>query len=143
MSFRPYLFFGGNCHEAFTRYREIFGGRLDVMTFADAPPEAVPPGGRRPDPAMVMHAALIPDDGDMLMASDDPTGAYDGMRGFSISHTAKDAADAQRIFAALSEGGSVMMPLGPTFWAPLFGMCTDRFGTGWMIDVASEEAAEG
>jgi PhnB protein len=120
----------------------VFGGRLDVMTFADAPPEAVPPGGR-PDPATVMHAALILDDGGMLMASDDPTGGHDGIRGFTISHSAKDAAEAERIFAALSEGGSVVMPLGPTFWAPMFGMCTDRFGVGWMIDVTPEGGADG
>jgi PhnB protein len=90
-----------------------------------------------------MHAALILDDGGMLMASDDPTGAHDGIRGFTISHSAKDAADAERIFAALSEGGSVTMPLGPTFWAPMFGMCTDRFGVGWMIDVTPEGGADG
>jgi PhnB protein len=58
-----------------------------------------------------------------------------------VSHSAADEHAAERIFAALSEGGEVIMPLGPTFWAPLFGMCTDRFGTGWMVDVVAEGVA--
>lgn len=131
MSFRPYLFFGGNCREAFTRYREIFGGDLQIMSFADMPSEERPPEG---DQDMVMHAALRVGD-HLLMASDDPTGSYDGIRGISVSHTAADAAEARRVFTALAEGGEELMPLSETSWSPLFGMCVDRFGARWMIDV--------
>mgnify|MGYP001294817961 FL=1 len=136
MSFRPYLFFAGACREAFTRYHEIFGGDLDISRFGDAPPDSMPPGG---DPDMVMHAALTVGD-HLLMGSDDPTDSFDGIRGVMVSHTAADVAEADRIFAALADGGEVVMPLTEVFWSPRFGMCVDRFGARWMVDVAPAEA---
>jgi PhnB protein len=130
--FHPYLFFSdGRCREAFTRYQEIFGGRLDVMTNAD-----VPDGEGMPDaePTMVMHAALV--DGDaILMGSDDPTGDGGPRAGSSVSYTAADEASGRRIFEALAEGGEVTLPFGETFWSKGFGMCTDRFGVPWMVGV--------
>lgn len=135
MSFRPYLMFGGDCRAAMTRYQEIFGGDLQVMSFADSPPEARPQGLPAGGADLVMHAALITPES-MLMASDDPTPDYDGRRGVMISHTAPDEPAARRVFDALAEGGTVIMPLGETFWAPVFGMCIDRFGTSWMVDAA-------
>src|SRR3954469_9362018 len=76
MAYRPYLFFAGNCREAFTRYKEIFGGELVLLTMADTPPEAgPPPEGAKPD--AIMHAALTMAD-DLLMGADDPSGNYDG-----------------------------------------------------------------
>lgn len=84
---------------------------------------------------MVMHAALKVGDA-LLMGSDDPTGSHEGMRGVQVSHTAADAEEAERVFAALAAGGEVTMPLSETFWSPRFGMCVDRFGARWMIDVA-------
>lgn len=137
MALYPYLTFGGNCREAFTRYQEILGGQLDVMTFAD-----LPEGEEAPDvPAdLVMHAALRFGD-DLLMASDDP--GFDGVRGMTVNLTLTDQEEARRIFEALADGGEVTMALGPTFWSPLFGMCTDRFGTPWMIDVEGQDEGEG
>jgi PhnB protein len=134
MSFHPYLFFGGTCREAFNNYQKIFGGDLQVMTMADAPP------GEQPVPAesadMVMHASLSYD-GNLLMGSDDPTGGFDGVRGMQVAYSAPDAGEAKRAFDALAEGGTVTMPFSETFWSKGFGMCVDRFGTPWMVDTAN------
>jgi PhnB protein len=139
MSFNAYLFFSdGRCKAAFTTYQEIFGGDLEVMTMADMPPgEEGMPGA---DPDMVLHAALTIGDS-MLMGSDDPTGDGGPKVGFSVAHSAADADAANRVFAALADGGEVTQPLIPTFFSPAFGMLTDRFGTPWMI--VAEGAPEG
>lgn len=133
MTLNAYRFFSNNCRDAMTRYQEIFGGDLVVLGFGDVPPgEDVPEGV---DANLVMHAALTFPDGDVLLASDDPSGTGGPVTGVSISYTAATADDCQRIFAELSDGGEIGMPLEAVFWSPLFGMCTDRFGTPWMISV--------
>ncbi len=135
MAFHPYLNFGGNCREAFTRYQEIFGGELVLMPMSDMPSdEPVPPA----QADLIMHAALT-FDGHLLMASDDPTGSFDGVRGMYVSYSLGDVAEAERVFQALAEGGEVTMPLGETFWSPAFGMCVDQFGTPWMVSVEAPE----
>lgn len=132
MAFRPYLTFAGNCRDAFTRYQEIFGGDLVTLTVADMPAGAGPPGAK---PDAVMHAALTAGD-DLLMGADDPTGNFDGsVDGMCVNCSRPDVGDATRVFDALSDGGQVQLPLGETFFSPAFGMCTDRFGTPWMIMV--------
>jgi PhnB protein len=129
MAFRPYLFFGGNCREAFTRYQEIFGGELSLMTMKDVPGEE-PPAGKED---LIIHAAITIGD-DLLMASDDPMSADVGpVQGMMVSYDAKDGADAKRVFDALAEGGNVTQELIPTFFSEAFGMCVDRFGTPWMV----------
>jgi PhnB protein len=132
MAFRPYLAFNGNCREAFTRYQQIFGGELVLLTTADAPPEAVPPEAEGASDA-IMHAALTSGD-DLLMGSDDTSGGFDGsVSGMCVNWSVADAGEAKRVFDALAEGGETQMPLGETFFSPAFGMCTDRFGTPWMV----------
>ena len=129
MAFRPYLFFGGNCREALTRYQEIFGGELTLLTMKDVPGEA-PPADKAD---MIIHAALMVGD-ELLMASDDPmTENFGPVQGIMVSYDATDVAEANRVFDALSEGGTVTQALIPTFFSEAFGMCTDRFGTPWMI----------
>ena len=129
MAFRPYLFFGRDCRQAFTRYQEIFGGELTLLAMKDVPGEAP-----RPDQAdLIIHAALTFGD-DFLMASDDPTtDSFGPVQGMMVSYDAADAGDAKRVFDALSEGGEVTQALAPTFFSEAFGMCTDRFGTPWMV----------
>jgi PhnB protein len=131
MDFQPYLFFGGNCRDAFNRYHEIFGGEVFVMTMADAPDA----GDVAPEQAhLVIHAALTFDDGALLMGSDDPTtDSFGPVQGMMVSYAATDADDAKRAFEALAEGGEVTQALQETFFSPAFGMCTDRFGTPWMV----------
>ena len=134
MAVRPYLAFAGNCRAAFTRYQEIFGGELVLLGMSDMPAEAgPPPEGAAAD--IVMHASLGDGD-DMLMGADDPSGGFDGtVSGMCVNCSLPDVAEARRVFEALAEGGQVQMPMGETFFAPAFGMCTDRFGTPWMIMV--------
>jgi PhnB protein len=132
MPFHPYLFFGRDCRAAFTRYGEIFGVDPVLITSAEMPAEEQMPGA---DPDLIMHAALMLRDG-LLMGSDDPTTDAPGPKtGMMVSFTAADAAEAERVFGQLAEGGDVSLPLSATSWSPMFGMCTDRFGVPWMVGV--------
>lgn len=130
MAFHPYLFFGGNCREAFTRYEEIFGGELVLLTMKDMPSDEPVPEDQAD---LIMHAALTLED-QLLMGSDDPTtDTFGPVQGMQVNYSAADAADAQKVFAALAEGGEITLPIGETAWSPMFGMCIDRFGTPWMV----------
>ena len=135
MTITPYLFFSGDCADAFARYHEVFGGDLQVMTHADLPEGAEPMPGA--EPHHVMHAALT-FDGDMIMGSDDPTGDGGPKTGIGVAYTAPDVDTAKRVFEALADGGETTMPFGPTFWSSGFGSCNDRFGIPWMVDTATE-----
>lgn len=132
MSFVPYLFFSGNCAEAFAQYQQIFGGELSVMRNSDVPADSRMPG----DTDFVMHASLQLGPDSFLLGSDDPSGDNGRKVGFSVSFSAPDLDIARTIHAALSAGGEVTMPVEKTFWSAGFGMCVDRFGVPWMIDVA-------
>lgn len=136
MAFHPYLFFGGNCREAFTRYKEVFGGELVLMRLGDVPDNEAPP--EQAD--MIIHAALTYDD-KLLMGSDDPmTADFGPVQGMMVSYTAPDAAQARQVFDALGEGGQVTQDLIETFFSPAFGMCTDKFGTPWMVVADAPQA---
>lgn len=133
MRIEPYLFFDGRAEEAIEFYRRAVGAQtLMLMRFDEAPdpppPGAIPPGSGR----KIMHAALRIGDS-TVMASDGECGGHTKFAGISLSLTAADDAEAERMFAALADGGQVRMPLGKTFFASRFGMLTDRFGVGWMI----------
>jgi len=138
MAFHPYLFFSGSCRDAFTRYQEIFGGELTLITTNDMPPEEQMPGVPGD---MIMHAALVIGD-DLLMASDDPTGDGGPVKGMQVNYATADVDDAKRVFEALADGGEITGPLGPTSWSPMFGMCIDRFGTPWMIGADAPAEAD-
>jgi PhnB protein len=130
MAFRPYLFFGGDCRQAFTRYQQVFGGELTLLSMKDVPGD--PPPDDQAD--LIIHAALILGEGDYLMGSDDPiTEPFGPVQGMMVSYDAADVADANRVFDALAEGGSVNQALAPTFFSVAFGMCVDPFGTPWMV----------
>ena len=127
-----YLFFDGNAAEAMRFYEKTLGGKLDLlMTVGESP------DGDKLPPAMadrIIHARLSFGDG-MLMASDTMFGeAYTGMQNFAVSLIHESVDEAQRVFGALADGGTVKMPFGKTFWVEAFGMVTDRFGTSWMIN---------
>jgi PhnB protein len=130
MSFHPYLFFGGNCREAFTRYHEIFGGDLQLITAADMPADE-PMEGATAD--SIMHAALMTE-GALLMGSDDPTtDSFGPVQGMQVNVAVPTVDEAKRVFDALSDAGQIHVPLGPTSFSPAFGMCVDRFGTPWLL----------
>lgn len=137
MSLHPYLNFGGNAREAFTTYQQILGGQLDILGMGDIPDADETPEGMD---GMVMHAALMMDDGGLLMGSDAPLGEWDGITGAYVNYTLPDAGEAKRVFDALAEGGEVEMALGETFWSPGFGICVDRFGARWMVNVEPTDA---
>jgi PhnB protein len=129
-TFQPYLFFSGDCRQAFTRYHEIFGGDLTILSNSDAPDGAGMPGA----PAeLVMHAAVVLPGGGVLMGSDDPTGDGGPKRGVSVNVSVADEAEAKRVYDALAEGGEAQMPLEPTFFSPAFGSLVDRFGISWLV----------
>lgn len=138
MKIAPYLFFAGNCEEAFKVYETVFGGKiLAMMSHQGTPAE----GHVSPDwLPKIMHACLDLG-GQMLMASDAPPQRSEGpMQSVSVSVTVKEDAEAERIFKALSDGARIKMPLEQTFWAPRFGMLQDRFGTHWMISSEPAQA---
>jgi PhnB protein len=131
-----HLVFPGTCKDAFAFYETTFGSkRLLTMTFGDAPPGTPVPADAKD---LVMHTAM-PLGGITLMGCDAPPGIKSPIGGFHISVSEPDESDCRRLFAALSDGGSVQMPMGPTFWSPLFGMCTDKFGVEWMIGLPGPE----
>jgi PhnB protein len=138
MAFHPYLFFGGNCREAFTRYEQIFGGELVLLSMKDIPTDQPP----LPDQAdLIMHAALKLGD-DLLMGSDDPTtDGFGPVQGMQVNYAVSDVDEAKRAFGALAEGGQVTLQIGETFFSPAFGMCVDRFGTPWMVSAEGPAAA--
>ncbi len=131
MQLVPYLNFNGNCAEAFRFYERVLGGKIEVLlTHADSPAAAqVPPEWKD----RVLHARLVVGD-QVLLASDAPPEKYAPPRGIYAFAGVDTPEEAERIFAALSTGGTVTMPFGPTFWASAFGMCVDRFGIGWMVN---------
>lgn len=126
--------FEGRCEEAIEFYRGAIGAEVvTLMRMKDCPEPAgcgMPPGSGE----KVMHASLRIGDAE-IMVSDGLCPGEPDFRGFSLSLPARDAAEADRLFAALADGGEVRMPLGETFFSPRFGMLADRFGLGWMIVV--------
>jgi PhnB protein len=133
LSIQPYLFFGGRCEEAIEFYRTALGAEVVMLARFNEAPEPQP---GLPDcfECKVMHATLRVGD-TMLMASDGRCEGPQNFEGFSLSITVPDEAEANRVFAALSEGGLVTMALEKTFWSPKFGMLQDKFGVGWMVSV--------
>jgi PhnB protein len=131
MNLNPYLHFNGNCREAMEFYAKVLGGKiLAMMTFADMPSDQPCLPEVRD---LVAHARVAIGD-ELLMASDAPAGRFEKPQGFSVTLSIKDPAEAERVYNALAEGGTVGMPLSETFWAQKFGMLKDRFGTPWMIN---------
>ncbi|MGH8354319.1 MAG: VOC family protein [Pseudomonas sp.] len=131
MRIEPYLFFNGRCEEALAFYQTALGANVDfMMRFKDAPEDE---RGAPEWQDKVMHACLRLGDS-QLMASDGMGPQVTPFSGFSLSIGADSVEQAERLFAALAEGGQVSMPLQQTFWAQAFGMLTDRFGVAWMIN---------
>jgi PhnB protein len=132
MQAQPYLFFDGRCEEAIEFYRRVLGAEVTMlMHFKDSPdPGMCAPGhGDK-----VMHANLRIGDTTVL-ASDGRCQGPASFKGFALSLTVSDEAEAERLFAALADGGQVQMPLTKTFFSPRFGMVADRFGVSWMVYV--------
>jgi PhnB protein len=134
----PYLTFNGQCEIAFRFYEKCLGGKIVMMmTYGDSPLAAQTPLERRKH---ILHCSFAL--GDQLLAgADAPPEHYRKPQGFSVTINLDDAAEAERIFQALSENGTVQMPLQQTFWALRFGMLVDQFGTPWMINCQTAETS--
>ena len=135
MKVEPYIFFNGRCEEAVDFYKKALGAEvLMLMRFKESPephqPGMIPPGSEN----KVMHVSFRIGDTTVL-ASDGRCTGESKFEGFALSLNPANENDANRIFKALAEGGQVQMPLTKTFWSPLFGMVTDRFGVLWMLSL--------
>jgi PhnB protein len=131
MQINPYLFYNSNCEAAFKFYEKALGAKIEVLLRnEEGPAEMQSPPERKKN---IMHGR-ISIDGQVLMASDAPPDHFHKPQGFSVSLTIKDPLDAERKFKALSDGGSVNMPFGKTFFSKGFGMCVDQFGIPWMVN---------
>lgn len=140
MKIDPYLFFDGRCEEAIEFYKAALGAEVQMMMRNSDSPEPPPPGMLPPGSEhKIMHASLLIG-GALVMMSDGHCTGNTAFKGFSLSLDCPDEASAHKAFNALAAGGQVTMPLGKTFWAPLFGMLNDRFGVGWMVGVSAPAA---
>jgi PhnB protein len=136
MQLNPYLFFNGQCEAAFKFYEKCLGGKITAILPHEGTPAAaqVSPEWRK----KILHARMVVGDS-VLMASDAPPDRYQATQGFSMSIGVATPEEAERVFQALSENGTVQMPIQKTFFSARFGMLTDQFGIPWMINC--EQAA--
>lgn len=131
----PYLNFDGNARQAMEFYAGVFGGSLHLSTFADLGAQDAP------DSEKIMHGKLDTEAGYTIMAADLPTGMeFQGMQGFGVSLSGDDADRLRGYWEKLSADGSVTMPMREQVWGDEFGMCTDKFGVPWLVNIAKPGA---
>ena len=137
MQVQPYLFFNGRCEEAIEFYRSALRAEVTMLMRYKESPEPPPPGMLPPGSEnKIMHASMQIGEA-MVMASDGECSGKSSFQGFSLSLTVPDEKEADRVVAAITDGGQVRMPLAKTFFSPRFGMAVDRFGVSWMVLVAA------
>jgi PhnB protein len=128
----PYLAFRGNAREAMDFYHSVFGGALESNTFAEFQASE--------DPAekdKIMHSMLTAESGFVLMAADTPNSMeYKPGNNFSVSLSGEDETELRGYWDKLSDGATVTAPLEPAPWGDIFGMCTDKFGVNWLVNIS-------
>jgi len=132
----PYLNFNGHARQALEFYNSVFGGNLNVSTFADfgTPKDA-------PDAGKIMHGQLETSAGYTIMAADTPPGMeYQGMHGFGVSLSGDDGDALRGYWEKLTATGTTTMPLQKQAWGDEFGMCTDQFGVPWLVNISQPQA---
>jgi len=139
-----YLTFNGNCEEAFTFYKSVFGGEFPYIGRFKDMPAGEAPKLKAGEENRIMHVSLPISKETILMGSD--TGgewapSYLQGNNFSISITADSKEEAEKLFKGLSSGGAVTMPLAKTFWADSFGTLTDKFGINWMVSFSEVKSS--
>ena len=131
----PYIGFDGDARQAMEFYQQVFGGDLRMNTFAEFGQ------ADSPDANKIMHAQLETTAGYTLMASDAPTGMpIDSGSQISVSLSGEDADELRGYWEKLSDGGNVTMPLEKQMWGDEFGMCTDRFGINWLVNISQPQS---
>ena len=130
MKLYPYVHFDGQCRAAFEYYAALLGGRITIgLTYGESPVETHCPEEMK---GRIMHTCLVA--GDLVLMGSDYAGpGFEGVRGASVSLHVAEPAEAERIYAALAEGGAVRIAMHETFWAHRFAMLTDRFGIPWHV----------
>jgi PhnB protein len=131
----PYLNFNGNARQALQFYQSVFGGELNLNTFADF-------GGQdSPDADRIMHGQLETDAGYTIMAADVPSSMeYHSVAGCSVSLSGDDGDALRGYWEKLSAGGTISMPMQKQSWGDEFGMCVDRFGVPWLVNISQSQA---
>ena len=130
MKVNPYLMFNGQCDAAFKTYQSILGGSIvSRMTWGEMPDAEIPPESQK----LIMHMSLETGE-NWLMGADALAHDYRQPQGFQVAIHFEETAEGERIFKALAENGSIVMPFQKTFWAEGFGMCVDQFGIPWMVN---------
>ena len=139
MEINTYLTFDGTARAAITFYAKVFGTEpIAMMTFGEMP------DGGAPDPALqdrIAHARIKVHGRDLMVSDTGPWSPHQGFAGFNIQVDCDSVNEAHDVFAALSEGGEITMPMAETFWAPAFGMCKDQFGVPWMVNCDTQTDA--
>ena len=138
MQLRTFLNYGGNCERALRFYEQQLGGRITMLMRRSEQPEqpATWPGWQD----SIQYAIM--DLGDtQLMASDVPPDRFQPMRSVYLSLTVESVAEAERVWALLSDGGEIYMPMAETFFAQRFGQLRDQFGTSWMVMCLKPQSA--
>ncbi|MCC6589473.1 MAG: VOC family protein [Bryobacterales bacterium] len=129
MGINPYIAFQGNCREAVEFYKQALGAKvLFSQTFGESPMRDAAPADK------IMHCSIQAGNSTIMMCDDPRPGSQPAGGNISLAIGLNDAEQAKQVFANLSDGGAVIMPLEKTFWADAFGMLTDRFGVKWMIN---------
>jgi PhnB protein len=130
-----YLNFNGNTKEAMEFYETVFGGKLNMQTFKEFHASQDPN-----EDDLIMHAVLETDTGLTLMAADVPGRMeYKPGNNFSLSLSGSNEDELRGYFEKLSDGGSITMALNKADWGDIFGMCIDKFGTSWLVNISSKE----
>ncbi len=129
----PYLSFTSNAREAMDFYHSVFGGQVTLSTFAEMPNM---PGLEASDTDKIMHSMLETDGGLVLMCADTPTSMGDADANSTVSLSGEDETELRGYWDSLSADGEVTMPLDKAPWGDSFGMCVDRFGVPWMVNIA-------
>ncbi len=136
-SLNPYLSFKDNTREAMDFYRSVFGGELTLSTFKELNASQDPSEDDK-----IMHSVLKADNGIEFMASDTPDRMeYRLGTNFNMSLSGEDESELTGYFEKLSAGGTISMPLQKAIWGDTFGMCTDKFGVGWMVNISAQPAS--
>jgi PhnB protein len=130
----PYISFTDNARPAMEFYKDVFGGTLTMNTFGEYGAQD------SPDADKIMHAQLETERGFTLMGADTPTGMdHTPGTNISVSLSGDDAEELRGYWQKLSDGGTVSVPLEKQMWGDEFGMCVDRFGIGWMVNIAQPQ----
>lgn len=132
----PYLSFRDNAREAMEFYKTVFGGKLEMQTFKDFHASQDPSEDNK-----IMHSVLTADNGIVFMASDTPNGMeYRAGTNMSMSLSGDNETELRGYYEKLSAGGTVGMPLEKAPWGDMFGMCTDKFGVSWLVNISPQKA---